>query len=664
MKNSLSFKLFFTVIITLFLSAIVTNKVYASISLPYYENFDSGSLTNWSIYSPSPNSSFSVINGEFVGIAYPNPKVLHYATLNDNGWGDYVFYISVKGLAGADKPILFRFDQNGSYYSVNLRSGGYNDVELNKRLVISGVQNDSRLVYYAAGQVVMNDQWYVITVSVKNIGSTVCISVYLNNNLIIDNYVDSNNPIFNGGIGVSVWPEGGGESVSFDNITVLPFDGSSTPAPTTIPTPSPTPIPTPTPVPTPEPTPAPTVPDIKQGTAPWGSQEYDSAHLWAKNITIGDWGCALTSAVMALRYYGFDVWPNTLNTWLQSQSDGYLGNGLLNWLAVTRYCKLNPNPQGKSVEYKRIDASVANINSELDNNRAPIFQIPGHFAIATGRINSNNFYINDPASSNNIYSEMVASRGGYPLTNKINTFILSSTDLSYILVTYDYSSTIFIKDANGNTVGSADFQRPIVDDLDNNYDSGNYLGEYLIEKPALGNYTLYANGNYQFTYYYYDTNGNPTSTSFKGNTGDDAYDIYNIAIGNNTSTINPPATPTPVPTPTPTATPTPTPTSTPTQKPTPSPTPSPTPVAITIDKLIRDIENARKLGQIPTNIYYLEIKVEAILTKLLIASKKKIEATSVLKIIKQTLISANSKLIKPEAKQLLLDDVNYLIVHL
>ncbi|MGD0523372.1 MAG: hypothetical protein ABSA43_02325, partial [Candidatus Microgenomates bacterium] len=59
-----------------------------------------------------------------------------------------------------------------------------------------------------------------------------------------------------------------------------------------------------------------------------------------------------------------------------------------------------------------------------------------------------------------------------------------------------------------------------------------------------------------------------------------------------------------------------------------------------------------------------EIKVEAILTKLLIASKKKIEATSVLKIIKQTLISANSKLIKPEAKQLLLDDVNYLIVHL
>jgi hypothetical protein len=56
------------------------------------------------------------------------------------------------------------------------------------------------------------------------------------------------------------------------------------------PTPSPTPIPTPTPVPTPEPTPAPTVPDIKQGTAPWGSQEYDSAHLWAKNITIGDWG--------------------------------------------------------------------------------------------------------------------------------------------------------------------------------------------------------------------------------------------------------------------------------------------------------------------------------------------------------------------------------------
>lgn len=49
-------------------------------------------------------------------------------------------------------------------------------------------------------------------------------------------------------------------------------------------------------------------------------------------------GCALTSAVMVLRYYGVttgidgkEVNSRNLNEWLKSQPRGYVGRGRINW---------------------------------------------------------------------------------------------------------------------------------------------------------------------------------------------------------------------------------------------------------------------------------------------------------------------------------------------
>ena len=86
------------------------------------------------------------------------------------------------------------------------------------------------------------------------------------------------------------------------------------------------------------------VPPLKQISDPWQNQVYDSANLWSPlNPTINRWGCALTSAAMVFQYHGLTKLPDnttldpgTVNAWLKTQLDGYVGNGYVNWLALSR----------------------------------------------------------------------------------------------------------------------------------------------------------------------------------------------------------------------------------------------------------------------------------------------------------------------------------------
>ena len=310
---------------------------------------------------------------------------------------------------------------------------------------------------------------------------------------------------------------------------------------------------------------------------------------------------------MALRYYGFNIWPDTLNTWLKGQGDGYIGNGFLNWIAVTRYTKINPNPSGKSLEYRRLDATTSVLTSELDNSRPPIINVPGHFVIAKGKT-ATDFIINDPASNKTLLSTVSST------LLKAHTFVLSSTDLSYIMITHTPSTNLVLKNSSGNSIGSDYLEQPLIDDIDPSTNSGSILGIFLTEKPTAGNYTLYATGNYQFTFYYYDKNGNPLVASFSGNTTGNDPDRFTITIGSNvdikTMIVR----------------------------------------IVTIDSFIKDLENNQKLGLII-------FKTEAIMTKILISANKNKDAVKVLKLIQQQLLAIHSK-------QLLLDDVNYLIIHL
>src|SRR5579871_2770609 len=67
------------------------------------------------------------------------------------------------------------------------------------------------------------------------------------------------------------------------------------------------------------------VPALQQGDPLWADQ------LLGNTIeTLGQAGCAVTSAAMVMRAYGVDTDPARLNAFLQAH-EGYVGDGLLDW---------------------------------------------------------------------------------------------------------------------------------------------------------------------------------------------------------------------------------------------------------------------------------------------------------------------------------------------
>src|SRR5579872_2302110 len=239
------------------------------------------------------------------------------------------------------------------------------------------------------------------------------------------------------------------------------------------------------------------IPLLKQTSNPWQAQEYDTAHIWnPTDPTINAWGCALTSAVMILQYYGIytipgtnftPLDPGTLNNWLKSQPDGYVGTGWVNWLALSRFSKLAASEHIVSsfdaLEYQRTQGgNIAQLTQDINHNMPDILEEPGHFIVAKG-INGNTFDINDPyynrTTLNNGYNNTFLSLGRY---------IPSQTDLSYIMLTADPGVTLTVKDSHGNIVGSSFTQSAIKDPLQANK-TNTPLKFYYLGKPDSGTYT-------------------------------------------------------------------------------------------------------------------------------------------------------------------------------
>ncbi|HYK08934.1 MAG TPA: C39 family peptidase [Candidatus Eisenbacteria bacterium] len=281
---------------------------------------------------------------------------------------------------------------------------------------------------------------------------------------------------------------------------------------------------------TPTPTPIQlNVPLVKQTSNPWQAFEYDTAHVWAPLAkTIHDWGCALTSAVMILQYNGIVNMPDntlldpgTLNTWLKSQPDGYVGNGLVNWIAIQRFTRLvrlafnNPSFLYDALVYRR-STNPTQLTSDLVNNMPDILEEPGHFVVAKGT-QGNTFTINDPYFSRNTLND------GYNNTFlSFVRFIPSHTDLSYILITSDPSLTLTVRNSLNQSVGTSFIQQPLINDSDSS-SSGSPLTMFYLEQPTDGLYTLTAttsgqNQPYSLNEYLYDLNGNVTVSSASGTT--------------------------------------------------------------------------------------------------------------------------------------------------
>lgn len=202
------------------------------------------------------------------------------------------------------------------------------------------------------------------------------------------------------------------------------------------------------------------VPLYKQYDSKWKNQEYDQASTWAQRDTIQRWGCALTSATMLLNYYQIEQLPNgrqlspaTLNTWLNEQPDGYLGAGLLNWLALTRLTKLmSEELETPVLEYSYVGGNkIESAINQIQQNQPVILQLPGHFLVSDGHTASrDNLYIKDPAYDYSLLSqhesELLSTR----------TFQPSHTDLSYLLLAYNPEMKVTLIDESNDRLAPTD----------------------------------------------------------------------------------------------------------------------------------------------------------------------------------------------------------------
>lgn len=248
------------------------------------------------------------------------------------------------------------------------------------------------------------------------------------------------------------------------------------------------------------------VPDLKQYNGGWENDLYGHT-----NETIGDFGCALTSASMVLKFFGHNINPRELNIWLKEQKDGYIRNNLVNWLAVSRYTKINESTTSPVLEYSRSEPVIDKVLSNLQENLPTIVKVPGHFVVTKSQTETS-YGINDPGYNNR--DELLPE---YQETDikSLSTYTPSQTDLSYMMFIGSDNLKFELFDSFGNIVDPTYIQafteNPITQ-LNGSVNSGGPLTILLFPKPTSGKYTLKVSsiieGNFSFDSYLYDLDGN------------------------------------------------------------------------------------------------------------------------------------------------------------
>ena len=456
----------------------------------FQDNFDDANASGWGVIGLP---GWSVVNGEY-GI-HLEPGVSNSVpsdNLWDQNWNQYIFQVDLRGVSGTDKNLVFHFIDNSSFYSLHY-TGGY--------LYFAKYINNSEYrfadpLYYP----LQNGTTYHFKIIVD--GDHLKI---LENDQPLFDIHDSSGPKIQGGkIGLRV----GTGAVSptevwFDNIVVKSLE---------------------------PPLPSLNVPDLKQYDTPWNNDVYDHANNWSLNPTIERWGCALTSASMVLKFHGHSLAnPDTLNNWLEIQPDGYLRNGLLNWLAVSRYTRLNDNPESPTLLYRRLAPSSANLINELTRSRPAILEEPGHFVVAKSQL-SGSFGINDPAHSDRTtlssYGNSYSAIGSYQPTH---------TDLSYILLAINPGVNLAVFDTDQNEISGFTFlDEPLIDDVAGIVTGGDSLNIFLFPNPPGGNYNVEvsgSSGSYSLDSYLYNQHGEVTQSSTPGLITNGYKDKFLISTG-------------------------------------------------------------------------------------------------------------------------------------
>lgn len=244
------------------------------------------------------------------------------------------------------------------------------------------------------------------------------------------------------------------------------------------------------------------VPNLKQFDTQWKNMEYDSAAEWSRGKdTIERWGCAITSAAMILSYHGHRVNPDGLNNWLKN-NNGYIAEGLVDWSAITRYAKLSNdiNPLLPKLEYKRYQPfETEKLDIELENNRPVILKTvrPNdqgtHFIVVSEKID-NDYKINDPSTNYSLLSQ-------YPSIqyNRIDAFVPSQTDLSYLYLYTDNNTKLSVYLPDGSQINEGfTVENPLIDQTNQEIGPQKTLNSFSLAKPISSAYIFRVSGNNRY----------------------------------------------------------------------------------------------------------------------------------------------------------------------
>lgn len=402
---------------------------------------------------------------------------------SDSKWNNlgenYIVEFDIKLVNGTDHNFVYRYIENFGFYEIHFQSPGDLALSAPEGIFITNI--------------VKNYPNRETPYHIKIILNKRNVQVYVDNELVKDYHSFSDFPSGRIALRASTGADRNSETY-FDNIVVTSIDNE----------------------------PNLDVPLLKQTSEPWQSMEYDSAHKWSPaSPTIYSWGCALTSAAMILQYYGIDktpygtrLDPGTLNNWLISQPDGYIGNGLVNWLAISRFSRLakesgnNPNFFFDALEYDRNAGGNKRqqLVDDLNDDRPGILEVPGHFVVAKG-IEGNTFLINDP-----FYNRQRLSDGYHNTFISVGRYIPSNTDLSYIMAVNDQNLHIKLKDTLGNILSESFSQLPLENETNSAAKSDNPLKIIYLKKPSSGIYymelTSDATQKDVVDFYLYSSSGN------------------------------------------------------------------------------------------------------------------------------------------------------------
>lgn len=387
-----------TLSLFMFLHTVVSLKADSTV---FTENFSQ----DFSQWQPTRDNGelWKIIDGQaevFIDTAYTITELVPKDEFWSKDWGNLSYELDYTPLAGVDKNITFGFQNLTHWYEIHFVQDFFNLVK-----VKNGTQPfDVNLPF-----VMQNGQTYHLQI----LFHTGLIEVFVNQQLIAQEY-DWTFQADYGKIGIKVSTGASYPThVRLDNIVVKQILGDGFKL---------------------------EVPLVEQNHPLWSDEVYDTAEEWSTEPTIGRWGCALTSMVMILKYYGLttfpdnqEITPSSLNNWLISQADGYLGEGLVNWLAITRLTQIiSQKYQTPKLEFEIIiDKAWKTAVSELQLAHPVILNMPGHFMTAIGLTgNKQDFYINDP-----FFNNITFLQHQQPLES-IRKFTPSHTDLSYIVIAH------------------------------------------------------------------------------------------------------------------------------------------------------------------------------------------------------------------------------------